>query len=110
MFVADSSITSDGFVRIDTKCGISVGLSMCCAGCYQVYTLTPCCDAATKVLADNDGNPVWVCKECYKPMPYAFGEGTMVEQLRIAGCETPYECAQYVLDIVDWVISSGYGR
>ena len=99
MFVADSSITRDGFYRICTKCGHDVGLSTDSLGFYMLYTLTPCCGAACKMTGDSKDTFANVCKACYRRMPDDFGEGDLVDQLRVAGCDTPEECAEHVLDI-----------
>ena len=99
MFVADSSITRDGFYRICTKCGHYVGLSTDSLGFYMLYTLTPCCGAACKLTGDSMDTRANVCKACYRRMPDDFGEGDLVSQLRVAGCDTPEECAEHVLDI-----------
>ena len=101
MFFADSSITRDAFYRIRTVCGHTVGVQLDSNGFYIVFVLTDCCGAACKWTGDCEENAANVCKDCYRRMPDDYGEGNLVDQLRVAGCSAPEVCADDVLDIVD---------
>mgnify|MGYP001393566357 CR=1 FL=1 len=68
----------------------------------RVYSVgTDCCNAAVT----GSGNDV-VCKACWKAVPDWLGMETIEQQLELAGCPCPDECAVHTRWLLDQALDA----